>query len=114
MSEKTIKSLIDKDKLEDGDYYYDLYLNLIYTKQDQKDYEEIKQDMTSLKKSLNKFLDKTSEIIKLLETKNESIEYKDNNVYFENQSDLNKYQKLLEDLKKISSNIENESKTIKA
>ena len=70
--------------------------------------------MTSLKKSLNKFLDKTSEIIKLLETKNESIEYKDNNVYFENQSDLNKYQKLLEDLKKISSNIENESKTIKA
>ncbi len=114
VSEKTIKSLIDKDKLEDGDYYYDLYLNLIYTKQDQKDYEEIKQDMTNLKKSLNKFLDKTNEIIKLLETKNESIEYKDNNVYFESQSDLDKYQKLLEDLKKISSNIENESKTIKA
>ena len=114
VSEKTIKSLIDKDKLEDGDYYYDLYLNLIYTKQDQKDYEEIKQDMTNLKKSLNKFLDKTNEIIKLLETKNESIEYKDNNVYFESQSDLNKYQKLLEDLKTISSNIENESKTINA
>lgn len=114
VSEKTIKSLIDKDKLEDGDYYYDLYLNLIYTKQDQEYYKEIEQDMTNLKKGLNKFLDKTNEVIKFLETKNDDIEYKDNNVYFEKQSDLNKYKKLLKDLKIISSDIESESKMISA
>lgn len=112
VSEKTIKSLIDKEKLDDGDYYYDLYLQLIYTDQDKEDYKEIAKDMTGLKKSLNKSLDKLSETIEFLKKKDKNIVYKNSNLYFDYKSDLNKYRKYLEELEKIGQEITSEGEKI--
>lgn len=69
--EKTIKNLIDKEKLEDYDYYYNFYLKLMYTKKDQETLKNLKEEMDTTLKKLNEFLDKAQEILVLLE-KNDS------------------------------------------
>ena len=93
--EETIKNLIDKDKLSDSEYYYDLYLDLMYTK----------KDLETLSNNLNKFLDKVDEILTLLETNTNYIEYTDTDIYISDDNILNKYNNLIEELTTIANNI---------
>ena len=86
--ENTIKNLIDKEKLEDYDYYYDFYLKLMDT---------------TLKK-LNEFLDKAEEILVLLEKNDSIIQYENNSIYFNSTEALNEYNKLVGELQTMAKN----------
>lgn len=103
--EKTIKSLLDKEKLDDPDYYYDLYLQLIYTKQDQEDIKEMETEIKQKAKDLNAFLDKLNEILVFLQKNDSNIEYEDGEVLFESDSKLEKYNKYVDELQKLLDNI---------
>lgn len=99
---KTIGSLLDKDKLDDYEYYYDFYMQLMYTDQDKEDFKEIKEEMDSLTKLLNSFLDKADEILYFLEKNDSVIEYSNGLVYFNSQSALDGYNRLYNELQALS------------
>lgn len=100
--EKTIKNLIDKDKLDDGEYYYDLYLQLMYTKQDLEDFANVKKEMETLSTNLNDYLDKVDEILNFLEVNDKLIQYSSNVLYFNSDTALNEYKKLISELDTIA------------
>ncbi len=102
--EKTIKSLIDKDKLEDYDYYYDFYLKLMYTEKDKKALADLRNQMDSILKQLNQFLDKASEILVFLEKNDSLIQYENNKLYFNSTESLNQYNKLINELQLMAKN----------
>ena len=104
--EKTIKSLLDKAKLDDEEYYYDLYLQLMYTDQDAKEFAELKKEMGTLSTNLNEFLDKIDEILIFLEKNNSSVKYTKEGVYFNSNATLNEYKKLINQLDEIGNKIE--------
>lgn len=103
--EETIKNLIDKDKLSDSEYYYDLYLDLMYTKKDLETLKNTKEEMETLSNKLNEFLDKVDEILTLLETNANYIEYTDTDIYISDDNILNKYNNLIEELTTIANNM---------
>ncbi len=99
---ETIKSLLDKDKLDDYEYYYDLYLQIMYTEKDKEEYKKLRKDMGNTISTFNEFLDKALEIVDFLENNDSVIEYTNSVVYFNSDSALNEYNKLLEELHLIS------------
>ena len=103
--EDTIKNLIDKDKLSDSEYYYDFYLDLIYTKKDLETLKSTKEEMETLSNNLNEFLDKVDEILTFLETNADYIEYTDTNINFTNDALLNEYNNLLNELTTLADNM---------
>ena len=103
--EDTIKNLIDKDKLSDSEYYYDLYLNLMYTKKDLEDLKSTKEEMETISNNLNKFLDKVDEILTFLETNANYIEYTDTDIYISNDNVLNEYNNLVDELTTLANNM---------
>lgn len=103
--EKTIKTLLDKDKLDDEEYYYDFYLKLIYTDQDKKDFEKLKQETSELSKTLTEFLDKVDEILIFLENHNSKIQYTSEGLYFSSDQDFNEYKRLTIELAEIGDRI---------
>lgn len=105
--EETIKNLIDKDKLSDSEYYYDFYLDLMYTKRDLENLTNTKKEMEDLSNDLNLFLDKVDEILIFLENNANYIEYTDININFSNDQVLNQYNKLLDELTTIANNMTN-------
>ena len=96
--EETIKNLIDKEKLSDSEYYYDLYLSLMYTEKDLEKLSKTKEEMEVISNNLNLFLDKVDEILTFLETNNTNIEYSNENIIFANNNLLNQYNTLLNEL----------------
>ncbi|MCI8569004.1 MAG: hypothetical protein HFJ11_03355 [Bacilli bacterium] len=102
--ENTIKNLIDKEKLEDYDYYYDFYLKLMYTKKDQEALQKLKEEMDTTLKKLNEFLDKAEEILVLLEKNDSIIQYENNSIYFNSTEALNEYNKLVGELQTMAKN----------
>ncbi len=100
--EKTIKGLIDKEKLDDKEYYYNLYLELMYTKKDIKELQKVKEKMKDLSIILNEFLDKVDEMLTYLQINNSQVEYKNNQVFFKTDSTLAGYKKLLTELQTIA------------
>lgn len=101
-NENTIKNLIDKDKLSDSDYYYDLYLQLMYTKKDLKELEKIRKDMEELSTKLNTYLDKMDQVLTFLQTNDQNIEYSDK-LYFNSENLLTEYKRLISELDIIAS-----------
>lgn len=97
-SEEAIKELIDKEKNSDSDYYYDLYLKLMYTEKDIEEMAKLKKEMESSSKYINKYLDKIDEILTFLQTNNSDIEYNNNAIYFKSEIVLNNYKKLISEL----------------
>ena len=105
--EDTIKNLIDKEKLDDSEYYYDFYLDLMYTEKDIEELKNTKEEMKTLSNNLNVFLDKVDEILTFLETNANYIEYTDTNINFTNEALLNEYNNLLNDLTLLANNMTN-------
>ena len=102
--EETIKNLIDKEKLSDSEYYYDLYLSLMYTEKDLEKLSKTKEEMEVISNNLNLFLDKVDEILTFLETNADYIEYTDTNINFTNDALLNEYNNLLDELTTLADN----------
>ena len=100
--EKVIKEFIDKEKLKDQEYYYDLYLELMYTKKDLKELQKVKEKMQTLSATLNEFLDKVDEMLIYLQANDNQVEYKNNQVLFKSESSLAGYKKLLTELQVIA------------
>lgn len=105
--EETIKNLIDKDKLSDSEYYYDFYLNLMYTEKDLEMLNSTKEEMETLSTKLNEFLDKVDEILTFLETNANYIEYTDTDIYISDDNILNEYNNLLNELTDLANNLTN-------
>ena len=105
--EDTIKNLIDKDKLSDSEYYYDFYLDLMYTKKDLETLKSTKEQMETLSNNLNEFLDKVDEILTLLETNANYIEYTDTDIYISDDNILNEYNNLFDELTTLANNMAN-------
>ena len=97
--EETIKSLLDKDKVDD--YYIDIYKKLMYTEQDLKNFKETKAEMEELSKNLNIFLDKIQEILNLLEKNNNNWMIENGQLYFSSDSLVNQYNTLYKELQTI-------------
>lgn len=108
--EKTIKNLIDKDKLEDSDYYYDLYLSLMYTEKDLDALKKLRKEMENLSSNLNQFLDKVDEILYFLEENNSKVIYSNNMIYFATDTQLNQYKQLLSELDVLGNNLTSKEK----
>lgn len=105
--EKTIKSLIDKEKLDDGEYYYDLYLKFMYTKKDKEELDKTRKSMEEVSKAFNEYLDKADQILTFLQANDSVIEYKGNGVYFSSNSQLEQYNKLVTELQDIANSMNN-------
>ena len=98
--EETIKNLIDKEKVDD--YYYELYLQLMYTEEDLKTFAETKQEMEMLSTDLNRFLDKVTEMLNMLERNNGNWEIADGQLYFHSDALVNEYNTLYNELNQIA------------
>ena len=103
--EETIKNLLDKKKLDDPGYYYDFYIQLMYTDSDKKEFEKLNKDMDVLSQNINAFFDKGDEILKFLKDHSDEIEYKENKIYFSSETTLVEYKKHLSQLDEVASKI---------
>ena len=110
--EDTIKNLIDKEKLSDSEYYYDFYLNLMYTKKDLENFKSTKEEMATLSNNLNEFLNKADEILTFLEINANYIEYTNTDIYISDNNILNKYNNLIEELKIMADNMANKENDV--
>lgn len=110
--EDTIKNLIDKEKLSDSEYYYDFYLNLMYTEKDLEMLKSTKEEMATLSNNLNEFLNKADEILTFLETNANYIEYTNTDIYISDNNILNKYNNLIEELKIMADNMANKENDV--
>ena len=98
--EETIKNLLDKDKVDK--YYIDLYEDLMYTDKDVKELQETKQEMDTLSKNLNIFLDKVEEMLTFLENNNNYWYIENNQIYLETEDLVEEYNNLYSELNKIA------------
>lgn len=105
--EKTIKNLIDKEKLSDEEYYYDLYKELMYSKKDIEELTATKEKMKNLSLTLNEFLDKIDEMITYLQVNDSQVDYSSNGVLFKSEKNLTEYKKLLTELQAIAGKFAN-------
>ena len=94
--EKTIKNLIDKDKIDD--YSYDLYLDLMYTEKDLEEIEKTRNEVQVIIDDLNVFLDKVEKMINMLEKNSNYWFIEDDQLYFKTDSLVKQYNDLYNDL----------------
>lgn len=104
-NEDTIKGLLDKEKLVDEEYYYDLFLQYMYTEQDKKYLESLREEMKTISDNINKCLDKIDEILIFLQTNDSTIECQGNYAYFNSDTVLMEYKKLISELAELESEI---------
>lgn len=99
---KTVQNLLDKEKLDDYDYYNDFYLKLMYTEKDKEALESLKKEMDTIISKFNEFLDKADEILSLLEKNDGVVQFKDNIIYFTSSSVLNEYNTKVRELQTMA------------
>ena len=106
--EKTIKNLLDKEKLDDADYYYDFYLELMYTKNDKNNFKNLKNRADNLGTQLNSYLDKLDETINFLQKNDKSIKYEQDkqSILFNSQTLYIEWKKQIAELEEIAENME--------
>lgn len=97
--EEAIKNLIDKEKVDD--YYYDLYIELMYTEEDIKTFKETKVQMEELATNLNLFLDKVTEMLNMLERNSDSWYIENGQLYFSTDALVTEYNTLYNELNQI-------------
>lgn len=100
--EDTIKNLLDKKMVDD--YSYELYLDLMYSKEDLADMKIISDDMQALSNNLNTFLDKVIGILKFLEGNANMWSIEEGQLYFKSTALVNEYNNLYNDLTEFSKN----------
>lgn len=88
-NEEAIKNLIDKDKVED--YYYDLYLELMYNENDLKEMDDIKNKMVDTNNEINSFLDKVEDVLDFLKQNNGKWHIEAGQLYFDNNYLVDQY-----------------------
>lgn len=96
--EDYIKELIDKDKLTDPEYYYDLYLDLIYTETDIEDLKIASNQIEKTTNQLNQFFDIVEEILNFLEANDSYLAYQNGQFYFTNIEVSNQFQDYIDKL----------------
>lgn len=95
-NEDTIKSLIDKKKINSK--HYELYLELMYNKKDLEELKNTKDQIQTTSDNLVTFLNKVEQMINMLE-KNKDYWYIENEqLYFETDNLVNQYNKLYNEL----------------
>lgn len=99
-NEEKIKNLLDKEKVDD--YYIDLYQELMYTKKDIQTLNETKVEMEELSNNIDAFLKKVREILQMLERTNDSWQIEDNQIYFDNNQQVEEYNRLYNELNQIA------------
>lgn len=100
-SEDTIRNLIDKQKISDN-YYYELYEDLMLTDNDIKELNNIKVEMEKLVDVFNRFFDVETSMLDLLKNNNSAWSYEDNQLYFDSDELVDKYNNLYKELNDIS------------
>lgn len=98
--EEKILSLIDQKKVSSRSY--NLYKELMYTEEDLKEFKEIKDQMETLSSDLNTFLDKVKEILNFLEQNSNSWTIENNQIYFDQNSQVQEYNRLYQELQTIA------------
>lgn len=98
--EETIKNLIDKEKVDD--YSYELYLKLMYTKDDLKSLQETKQEAETLSQNLTLFLDKVKEILDMLAKNSNHWTIENSQIYFDTDNLVTEYNNLYNELNQIA------------
>ena len=88
-SDKYIKNLIS-DKIHD-DYYIKIYNNLMYTKKDLQEFDDIRTDVEQLSNTLVLYIDKSSEVLKILEDNEKIWNINKGSLYFNDAKVLNEY-----------------------
>lgn len=88
-NEEAIKNLIDKDKVED--YYYDLYLELMYNENDLKEMDDIKNKMVDTNNEINSFLDKVEDFLNFLKQNSGKWHIEAGQLYFDNNYLVDQY-----------------------
>lgn len=109
-TEEKILSLIDKDKVDS--YYYDLYKELMYTEEDLKELEETKKEVESLSIALDQFLDKVLEMLEFLKVNTTEWFIEEGQLYFKQNSHVETYNRLYQELQSLASEMENANWTI--
>lgn len=105
--EKTIENLIDKDKV--GDYYYDLYKELMLSKKDVEELKDTKEEMEGISKNLDLFFDKVVQMLDFLKKNNSDWDYHDNQLYFNTGELVDQYNSLYKELVDIASSFDKQS-----
>lgn len=88
-NEDAIKNLIDKEKVDD--YYYDLYLELMYTENDLKEMDDIKNKMIDTNNEINLFLDKIEDVLNFLKENSGKWYVEEGKLYFDNNYLVDQY-----------------------
>lgn len=104
--EGTIKGLISREKVDD--YYYDLFLEMMYTEDDLKEFSALKDEMQQLADDLEKFLDKMDETLNFLEKNNDSWFTEGNLIYFNTDVLVQEYNSLYSELGDLSDKLSQE------
>ncbi len=103
--EEKIKNLLDKNKIDDYKYYYDFYIQLIYTKEDQEMFQNTAKKVEKTSKYMNEYLEKIDQLLYYLEEIDKQIQYTKEHVYFETEEALQKYKNFLIELDNITEKI---------
>ena len=100
--EEYIKGLIDKDKLSDPEYYYDLYLDLVYTDADIEDIKAASDQIEQTTTQLNQFFDIVERMLNFLETNDSYLGYENGQFYFTDLEVSNQFQAYIEKLDELA------------
>ena len=96
------EDLIDKDKLSDPEYYYDLYLDLVYTDADIEDLKAASDQIEQTTTQLNQFFDIVERMLNFLETNDGYLGYENGQFYFTDLEVSNQFQAYIEKLDELA------------
>ena len=97
-----IEKLVTEDKV--SDYYVKYYRRLMYTEEDLKKFNDIKEEMESTSNNLKEFFDKIKEIFNMLKNNNDNWFIKDDKLYFTDGRLVDEYNRLYGELRDIAVN----------
>lgn len=98
-SEERIKKNIEDAKLDDN-YYVELYNNIMLGEEITQDLENAKVDLIDSKEMLNELYDIQEKVINLLANNKEKWSIEEDELQFESDDLLNKYEELIDSLPK--------------
>ena len=95
-NEEKIKNYLDKGKV--SNYYYNLYIELMYEEEDLEMLNNTQKEMQEIKDNLSIFLDKVEGMLNMLKTNKNFWYIKDEQLYFETNKLVDDYNNLYNEL----------------